>query len=107
MFAEADSLASRLSLGSPGPVPSAYLALMGERDASSVTVPEATDAASRAEAHLVLHLAGAGGAHVGEAHRVLERMSSRLTGPEREDFWRFNPTARAVRAARQGALRTL
>jgi tetratricopeptide (TPR) repeat protein len=96
LFEEADALSTELGLADPGPLPAAYLALMGERDPTQVEVTEAAPAVVRAEAHLVLQMAGAGGIHSLKVRAILEEMSEHLQGAERDAFWKFNPVARML-----------
>jgi len=97
MLEEAEAISTELSLGEPGPLPAAYLALLGGRDPGEVAVTGAAPIAIRAETHLVLHLAGAGGDHLPQARALVEEMGSHLEGAEREAFWEINPVARMLR----------
>jgi hypothetical protein len=98
LFEEAELLARSLSLALPGPLPSAYLALMGRRKPGEVVIEEGTPIATRAEAHHVLYRAGGERSHLELAVHLLERVSEHLQPPDDEAFWRRNPTARAVRS---------
>ena len=99
---EAQDLVEANGLAEPDPLPRAYLARAGRIPASEVTVPEARQAPVRAEAHLVLHEAGAAGPHLESALEILEAMSSHLTGEDARLFWIHNPVARRARAAETG-----
>jgi len=96
LFEEADAISAELGLAEPGPLPAAYLALLGQRDPTEVEVTDAAPAAVRAEAHLVLQMAGAGGIHSLKVRALLEEMSEHLQGAERETFWKSNPVARML-----------
>jgi len=78
------------------PISAAYLAALGESDPDSVDVPGAADVMAQAEAHVVLHRAGATGDHLQRSRVLLERMSAHLSGPALEAFWRNNSTARML-----------
>jgi len=97
LLEEADALTRELERADPGPLPGAYLALLGHRDPERVEVREGGAIRVRAEAHLVLHRAGARGDHLMRARALVEQMSSHLSGPDLEAFWQGNPIARAVR----------
>ena len=71
----------------PGPLPAAYLALLGDLDPGTVHITEEAPLAVRAETHLVLLRAGENGTHLREAQDLLERMCGHLEGEEREAFW--------------------
>jgi tetratricopeptide (TPR) repeat protein len=98
LLREAVALVAEMSLAEPGAVPGAYLALLGEAEPSTVPVSEATSIAFRAEAHLVLAIAGARKPHAAQALVLFERMSQHLSGDEAERFWSQNPNARRLRS---------
>jgi len=93
---EAAQLVEELDLPDPGPLPAAYLALLGDVDPDGIQVPTKVPVPARAETHLVLHRAGASGGHLASARRLLEEMSNHLDGEDRTAFWRNNPVARQV-----------
>jgi hypothetical protein len=93
---EAEELTLRHSLGDPGPLPRAYLSLLGSSAPDSVAVDDNAPAEIRAETHLVLHRAGAGGNQLRRAREILEAMSAHLEGEDRRGFWERNLVAKAV-----------
>jgi tetratricopeptide (TPR) repeat protein len=90
-------LVSRLKLTAPGPLPSAYLATLGDEDASTIPYEPAGRSSGWVELHLVLHRLGRGMFHLTRAGLMLERMSSHLDDDEREQFWTSYPNAREYR----------
>ncbi|HEU4630008.1 MAG TPA: protein kinase [Gemmatimonadaceae bacterium] len=96
---EAAALVRELHLAAPGPLPAAYLALLGDASPDSLTDGPSGACAIWAELHLVLHRAGAGEAHLDRAGALLERMSRHLHGAEAHAFWSHYPNARTYRAA--------
>jgi tetratricopeptide (TPR) repeat protein len=93
---EAEGLAAETFDLITGVLPAAYLALAGARDPRSVIVSENVPVETRAEAHLVLHRAGAGGDHLTRARALCEHLSRHLEGDGLAQFWRWNPIARGV-----------
>jgi len=85
--------------GVSDPLTPAYLALLGERAHDDLSVPPSCPIYVRAEAHAVLHLAGAHGDHLEQAKSLLSHMSRHLDENERAAFRRFYPTARLVYSA--------
>jgi tetratricopeptide (TPR) repeat protein len=78
------------------PISAAYLAALDESDPDTVDVPGVADVAAQAEAHLVLHRAGASGDHLQRSRVLLERASAHLSGSSLETFWRNNSIARML-----------
>lgn len=99
---EAEALSERLKLGDPGSIPSAYLALCGRRDASSVAIPMSAGLLQQAETHVVLAQAGAGSDHVAAARALLERLGRHLAGEDLERYWTTVPVAARVRELEAG-----
>ena len=95
---EAEALALHHSLAEPGPLASAWLALLGKREPRDVLVSDAAPVLVRAEAHVVLHLAGAPG-HLPRAREIVSSWAGHLSGRERDSFWANVPLARACSAA--------
>lgn len=96
-FREAQELIERHSLVDPAPLPAAYLALLGEGDANAIAVPETMQIGQKAEAHLVLHRAGASADHLAACTEILQRISRHLEGAALERFFRDNPVAAEAR----------
>jgi len=90
----AETTALDHSLPEPAPLPTFYLALLGERDPAQLEVPETLYRPLAVEAHWVLARAGAPGDHEAKARELLERLSGHLRGAALERFRRFNPVAR-------------
>ncbi|MGH9421294.1 MAG: tetratricopeptide repeat protein, partial [Thermoanaerobaculia bacterium] len=87
-------LVVELKLAAPGPLPAAYLATLGDEDASSIPYEPMGRSSGWVELHLVLHRLGRGTFHLTRAGLMLERMSSHLDDDEREQFWSSYPNAR-------------
>ena len=94
---ESAELSSRLQLESPGPLPQAYLALLGDAPATGLADGPPGICSLWAELHLVLHRAGAGASHLAEAGELLSRMSRHLEGLALVAFWSNFPPARLYR----------
>ena len=97
-FREAERLLRDRRWSEPSCLPAAYLALLGEGDPRSVVVPDNAIIGAGAEAHLVLHRAGAGGDHLERARELVGRMCAHLVGPDLEQFWLRSPLGRMLRA---------
>src|SRR5262249_47351784 len=74
LLEEAEELTRTHALANPGPLPAAYLALIGVSDASLVSVTAEAPVSMQAEAHLVLYLARGDGQHLAAATRMVEQM---------------------------------
>jgi hypothetical protein len=95
---EADRIAKELALHvMPGPLPAAYLALVGRRDPTGIVIPETAPAACRAEAHLILFCAGQDAAHLNAGAALIRQISMTIPASQRDRFWSTNPTARMLR----------
>lgn len=94
LLKESSELVGKLKLTIPGPLPDAYLALMGEGD--SRPFPEAVmgRCAHSAELHLLLNKLGHGDEHLEKTGELLEKITSHLDEAERGQFWTNNPTGR-------------
>lgn len=94
LLKESSELVGKLKLTIPGPLPDAYLALMGEGD--SAAFPEAVmgRCAHSAELHLLLSKLGHGDDHLEKTGELLEKITSHLDEKERGEFWTNNPTGR-------------
>lgn len=106
LFERAEAMVIPGAVGQPGPLPAAYLALLGARDAATVVVTERAPHMVRAEAHLVLGDAGGPDTHRWKATELIGEMAERRTDGEDDAFWRYNPCARRLRptgAKRVGA----
>jgi tetratricopeptide (TPR) repeat protein len=99
LLEEARDLARRLQLSVPGPLPEAYLSLLGDAPPALTDAHERGRCSLVAETHLVLHLAGAPGPHAARARELLERMSAHLAGDEARAFWTSYPVARMFEEA--------
>jgi tetratricopeptide (TPR) repeat protein len=94
---ESRELVYQLSLSSPGPLPSAYLALIGNLDPASIPYEPMGRCSSWAELHLLLYQLGCGDFHLARAGELLRRMSAHLDDTDREVFWTSNRSARELR----------
>jgi tetratricopeptide (TPR) repeat protein/tRNA A-37 threonylcarbamoyl transferase component Bud32 len=94
LLREAKDLVDDLKLTVPGPLPAAYLALMGEGSGEGLADLPMGRCAYWAELHLVLGKLGHGEDHLRHAGELLERMSAHLDDAERGRFWANNPTGR-------------
>lgn len=92
----AERTAIEHSLPDPAPLPTIYLALLGERPPEAQTVPSSMQLPLAMEAHWVLSRAGAGGLHEARAHELLDRISKHLSGEALSRFRRTHPVARAL-----------
>jgi tetratricopeptide (TPR) repeat protein len=97
-FEEADALVARVHLADPGPLPAAWLAVLGARDASSVVVPESCVPRVRAEAHALLHRAGAGEEHRLAADEIFAQLLDRMEPATRDACLTRSTIARDVLA---------
>jgi tetratricopeptide (TPR) repeat protein len=95
-FAAAERIALEHGLRDPAPLPTLYLALLGERALEGLEVPDGLQLPLAAEAHWVLDRAGAPGDHAARARRGLERIAAHLAGARRDRFWSTHPVARAL-----------
>jgi tetratricopeptide (TPR) repeat protein len=93
---ESRQLVYQLGLSSPGPLPSAYLALMGDLDPASIPYEPMGRCSSWAELHLLLYQLDCGDFHLARAGELLRRMSAHLNDSDREFFWANNPSARKL-----------
>jgi predicted ATPase len=97
LIEEAHRLTEELSAREPGPLPAAYLALLGVLDPGGIEVSERSPVYVRAEAHLVLHRVTGSPHHLARARALLDRMCEHLEGADLEAFWIRNLTARSLR----------
>jgi tetratricopeptide (TPR) repeat protein len=95
---EADQISDNLAIHiMPGPLPGAYLALVGRRDPASVVIPDTAPAACRAEAHLVLYCADHDTNHLNTGAALIQQISTTIPASQRDRFWSTNPSARMLR----------
>jgi tetratricopeptide (TPR) repeat protein/tRNA A-37 threonylcarbamoyl transferase component Bud32 len=94
LLRESKDLVDRLKLTIPGPLPAAYLALMGEGTSDGLADSPMGRCAHWAELNLLLSKMGHGDAHLEKTGELLEKMSSHLDEEERGQFWANNPTGR-------------
>lgn len=92
---ESRDLVNRLHLAAPGPLPMAYLALIGDADPASIEHAIMGRCSGWVELHLLLHRLGRGDAHLARAGELLMKMSAHLVGADRDVFWSSYPNARA------------
>jgi tetratricopeptide (TPR) repeat protein len=102
LLESAAATCERLGLVDPGPLPAAWLALLGARSPDSVKVDARVPVPVRIAAHVVLHWAHAKGAHFAEAAALVDQVEISLAPEDRDAFWRFSPLARLVDPARGG-----
>ncbi|MEM7246175.1 MAG: tetratricopeptide repeat protein [Acidobacteriota bacterium] len=86
--------------GEVGVLPAAYLGAMGLERLQGLVVPMTAPARVRAEAHLVLYLAGGPLAHLRASLEVLSIMAENLSDGDAQRFWRVHPTAKRARELR-------
>ncbi len=99
LLEEARTLTTQWGLSVPGPLPAAYLCLLGDAPPALSEADEHGRCSVVAETHLVLHQAGAPGDHLERARTLLERMSANLTGDALRAFRAHAPAARMLEAA--------
>ncbi len=92
---EAERVAADNGLQDPAPLPSLYLALLGEREVAGLEVPARMQLPLAVEAHWVLARAGAGQEHAARTTELLDRISAHLGGAGLARFRRHHPVARA------------
>jgi tetratricopeptide (TPR) repeat protein len=95
-FALAERIALEHGLREPAPLPTFYLALLGERPADGLEVPEGLQLPLAVEGHWVLDRAGAPGDHAARARRGLDQIAAHLDGARRARFWSTHPVARKL-----------
>jgi hypothetical protein len=93
---ESADLVDSLDLSLPGPLPAAYLALLGEGTVPSVVLP--LRCAIEAELHVVLYRLDDDASHLVRAGDLLTRMCRHLDAPDTVRFWATYPVARSYRA---------
>ena len=95
-FELAERTAREHSLQDPAPLPTFYLALLGERSVEGLAVPDSMQLPLAAEGHWVLHLAGAPGDQAERARERVVQISAHLAGARRARFWSTHPVAREL-----------
>jgi tetratricopeptide (TPR) repeat protein len=93
-FERAEVTATVHGLLDPAPLPTFYLALLGERPVDGLIVPDSMQLPLALEGHWILSRAGAASVHEERAKALLERLSAHLRGADLERFRRVNPIAR-------------
>lgn len=103
LLLEASDLSVEYSLDTPGILPQAYLALIGEAGPETIETHDRMPVSLLAELHLVLYQAGAGDDHREQAGILLRRISGHLSGPAQRRFWVHNPVAATFQQLTQEA----
>ncbi len=99
LLREAEQVATDHELRDPAPLPTLYLALLGDRPVEGLDVPPTLQLPLAVEAHWVLAQAGAGEHHARRASELAHRISGHLRGAALSRFWTHHPVARACAAA--------
>lgn len=94
LLREAADLVKRYHPSVPGPLPAAYLALLGAGDPPAADLAAECRCSVAAELLVILHRLQREPAHLAQARGLLERMSAELDREAADVFWQRYPVAR-------------
>jgi tetratricopeptide (TPR) repeat protein len=98
LLEEAAAMVKACGFHEPGPLPEAYLALLGARDPATVDA-DFGPLLLQGEAHLLLYFASGDRSHLDTASARLESIAASLDESDLLAFWQHNPVARRLREA--------